>query len=294
MTMDCTPQALSEEDVLYVSQLIKEAGRMAVDMRSQVTARQKTGPRDLVTEADEALSQLIVGRLQNRFPNDLVVSEEEVSNPAGLGAQRAWLIDPIDGTEYYVSAGGMYSVMIGLLIDGKPSYGWVYNPSLDVLYVAEPFKQVKKFAGDSYLELPHVCLSLNNKRMRLMMGNRDREQHSWSSHALRGAEWIDSGSIGLCVARILEGSGDLYVHLAGKLKAWDSAAPAAMALAAGLEVGSLEFDGLPYSGSNLTHEFPLVIGRRGSLAWARSNLKNAPAAPFVPAPHVVPQPGIGG
>lgn len=292
MTMDCGPQSLSEEDVLYVSQLIKEAGRLAADMRTKVTAREKSGPRDLVTEADEALSKLIVDRLQKRFPADLVVSEEDATTPCGLGARRAWLIDPIDGTEYYISAAGMYSVMIGLLIDGKPSYGWVYNPCTDVLYVAEPFKQVKKFAGDSCLELPHVCLSLNNKRLRLMMGNRDREQHS-SSHALRGAEWIDSGSIGLCVARILEGSGDLYIHLAGKLKAWDSAAPAAMALAAGLEVGSLDFDGLPYTAKNLTHEYPLVIGRRGSLAWARSNLKNAGQA-FISAPQAVPQPGIGG
>jgi 3'(2'), 5'-bisphosphate nucleotidase len=291
--MDCGPRSLSADDVSYVSQLIKQAGALAVDMRSQVTARQKSGPRDLVTEADEALSKLIVAGLQKRFPDDSVVSEEDAAPQSVLTGERIWLVDPIDGTEYYVSARGMYCVMIGLLVDGKPTYGWVYNPCVDVLYVAEPLKQVKKLAGDSQLELPHVCLSLNNKRLRLMMGNRDREQHPWSGHVLRGTEWIDSGSIGLCVARILEGSGDVYVHLAGKLKAWDSAAPAAMALAAGLEVGSLGFDGLPYAGNGVSHEFPVVIGRRGSLAWARNNLKNESAPPFVPAPQAVPNHNMG-
>lgn len=286
-----TTAVLGEADIDYVSAVIKEAGRLAVQMRGAINVTQKTGPRDIVTDADIALSKLIVGLLQQRFPEDAVVSEEDDGRINNYAAHRVWLVDPIDGTEYYVASGGMYSVMIGLLVDGQPLYGWVYNPCLDSLYLAQPNQQVWRTSGNKKLELPHVCLSLNNKRTRLMMGNRDREQFSWTSHVLRGAEWIDSGSIGLCVARILEGSADVYIHLAGKLKTWDTAAPAAMAAASGLEVGSLEFDGLNYGDAkDHTHQFPVIIGRRGSLAWARANLKRGATTPFAVAPSVVSPP----
>src|SRR5437879_1377137 len=107
-----TNAVLSDADVDFVSDLIKEAGRLAVEMRGGISVKQKSGPRDVVTDADLALSKLIVESLKRRFPKDAVVSEEDTAATAGVVSPRTWYVDPIDGTEYYIASGGMYSVMI--------------------------------------------------------------------------------------------------------------------------------------------------------------------------------------
>jgi 3'(2'), 5'-bisphosphate nucleotidase len=156
------------------------------------------------------------------------------------------------------------------LIDDQPAYGWVYAPSSDRLYVAVPQQPVVKFVGDRRVELCRPTGCLDENAVRLMMGNRDREQHPLVESA-PGVELVYSGSVGLRVAMILEGDADVYLHLAGKLKVWDTAAPAAMAMAGGLEIGSFEFDGLPYDSiGKQMHEFPISIGKSGTLAWMRS------------------------
>jgi 3'(2'), 5'-bisphosphate nucleotidase len=262
---------LTDADVDFVSDLAVQAGRLALDMRSAVSISHKTGPRDFVTGADIACSRLIVDQLKARFPADAVISEEEPGTADTSQSSRIWMIDPIDGTENYVSNDGMYSVMIGLLVDHQPAYGWVYGPGSDSLYIACPGRPLKRAVGSERCDLVCDFTPLDENRVRLMMGNRDREQHPWVAE-VPGVEMIYSGSVGLRVAMIAEGSADVYLHLAGKLKVWDTAAPAAMARSAALEIGSLEFEGVPYvSTPKNMHEFPIAIGRAGTLAWMRKN-----------------------
>jgi 3'(2'), 5'-bisphosphate nucleotidase len=263
---------LSRIDVDYVSELTRRAGQLVKDMRQQITVSEKTGPRDLVTQADLACSKLIVDALRQRFPLDAIISEEDNIHPDALGHRRVWLIDPIDGTENYIANDGMYSVMIGLLIHNRPVYGWVYKPTSDELYVSALHEGVTKFIGDARIYLPFVEANINSDNVRLMMGNRDREAYEWVGE-LPGVNLVLSGSVGLRVAMIIEGSADVYLHLSGKLKFWDTAAPLAMAHAAGLEAGSIDFNNVPYPLSEMCmHEFPIVIGLPGSLSWLRKTL----------------------
>lgn len=119
---------LSDTDISFVGTLVKEAGHLAASMRQGVVIKEKTGPHDRVTEADYALSNLITSKLKEKFPEDLLISEED-SHPAEyLAANKVWLIDPIDGTDNYITNDGQYSVMIGLVVDCRPVFGWVYAP----------------------------------------------------------------------------------------------------------------------------------------------------------------------
>ncbi len=100
------PNRLSNDDIAFVNQLAREGGRLALEMRHGVGIRTKTGPTDFVTDADVTISRLFIEQLTKRFPDDLVVSEEEnqpICAAADIDAlehpERIWLIDPIDGTE---------------------------------------------------------------------------------------------------------------------------------------------------------------------------------------------------
>jgi len=69
------------------------------------------------------------------------------------------------------------------------------------------------------------------------------------------------GSLGLKIVHIIEGHADLYLHLVRKLKIWDTAAPVALAKAAGLKTCSLNGENLIYDPTGLKHDQRIIIGR---------------------------------
>src|SRR5712671_235746 len=90
-----------------------------------------------VTEADLASERVIVAMLAEAFPDIPVVSEETVPE-AGFEspAARFWLVDPLDGTKEFVARNGEFSVLIGLIENGRPVLGVVHGPALGLTYVA--------------------------------------------------------------------------------------------------------------------------------------------------------------
>ena len=100
----------------------------------------KTSEIDPVTEYDRRSEAYIVGELQRHFPHDSIVGEEggdyeRDSNPAS-GGSRKWFVDPIDGTVNFAHGIPIFSVSLGLLVDGVPSVGVVYNPMTNELFAA--------------------------------------------------------------------------------------------------------------------------------------------------------------
>lgn len=246
---------------------------MALSMREGVGIQEKTGPHDLVTEADHACSDILTAGLARRFPNDVIISEEDENHHQEILTENIWLVDPIDGTDNYVKNDGQYCVMIGLLTNLKPVFGWIYAPTTERLYFGGPnhgsFLQTGNGQPNSFAPLEEM---VGMKQVRLAMGRRDRRNNPWIAD-IPEIEWLVTGSIGLKVARILDNEADLFVHLSGKLKVWDSAAPAALALGAGLDVGSLESNDLLFPLPAIKHDSTIVIGKPGALDWSRAHLK---------------------
>lgn len=283
---------ISQENLNKVLKLCHEAGKLAAQMRSSIDIKEKTGPQDLVTSADIALSELIVSTLSREFPGALIVSEEDKELPGQIlpdQSKEIWVIDPIDGTENYIRGDGQYSVMVGLLHNMHPVFGCVYEPHSNHLYYGgEGLGAWKIKPGENKPPQDLVLQkeknqfeagdkSTNpNRKTRLMMGHRDRKKHPWVED-LEYIRFVKYGSIGLKVARILEDHADLFVHLAGKLKVWDTAAPSAIAIAAGLEVGTMEENSLSFHLPEVYHRHPVIIGKKGSLKWCRQILSNKTA-----------------
>jgi len=133
--------APSDDDVRLAGQLVREAGALALRMRSEgLTAEQKTSVSDLVTAADRAAEQSIVDRLAAERPADGVLGEEGASREGTSG--RRWVIDPVDGTYNFVHGLTWWCSALAL-VDGSSGrdelvLGAVYHPHDDVLYVGGP------------------------------------------------------------------------------------------------------------------------------------------------------------
>jgi len=94
----------------------------------------RKGEIDLVTEVDLAAERLIVSRLREAFPDHAILAEE-MHSATERGA-CTWIIDPLDGTTNYAHRYPVFSVSIGLEIDGVMEWGVVYNPNLEEVFIA--------------------------------------------------------------------------------------------------------------------------------------------------------------
>ena len=271
---------LDNDEIEFVRRLAEECGQLAISMHDSIEIREKTGPDDPVTSADTALSKKIVAELSSRFEGDQVISEEDRTHPTTVASNSVWLIDPIDGTKNYIKGNGQYSVMIGLLVDCKPVFGFVCEAEAGKCYYGGPgygafvrYSQGRvESIGEQYALTTDSTDSADSQAcVRVIMGTRDRKRNPWIEE-IESVEIIKTGSIGLKVARILEGEADIMVHLSGKLKTRDTAGPAAIALGGNLEVGTLSRPDLNFPLPELFHNEAVIMGRGGSLSWCRRKL----------------------
>jgi myo-inositol-1(or 4)-monophosphatase len=97
--------------------------------------QEKGRPGDLVTEADKLAEAAVLEVLQRHLPEHQILAEES-GILGNINSQYLWAIDPLDGTTNYAHGLPMAATSVGLMIDGVPSVGAVYNPFSDELFRA--------------------------------------------------------------------------------------------------------------------------------------------------------------
>jgi fructose-1,6-bisphosphatase/inositol monophosphatase family enzyme len=127
----------SPADLGTLTELLREVGRSEIMPRfrnlGSGAVRQKTGPQDLVTEADEAAELWLTEALGRLFPSAVVVGEEATSaDPARLrllaDADLAIVLDPIDGTSNYAAGLPLFGVMAAVVRRGEVVAAAIHDP----------------------------------------------------------------------------------------------------------------------------------------------------------------------
>lgn len=133
------PQTKTQSEFEIAVFAAKAAGAIMRDSRAKSSFTLGYKDLDLVTSADIAAEKSIVDTIRAAFPNDSLLTEEAHSdcNADKLGANRLWIIDPIDGTTNFATGQLHCAVSIAFAINGKVQLGVVYAPFLDEFYTAE-------------------------------------------------------------------------------------------------------------------------------------------------------------
>ena len=102
---------------------------------------QKSGPHDLVTDADRLAERRLTADLGTLLPGSVVVGEEAVhANPATYeaiqGDAPVWIIDPVDGTRQFVHGDDGFCTLVALAHRGTVLASWTYAPARDQLATA--------------------------------------------------------------------------------------------------------------------------------------------------------------
>lgn len=91
--------------------------------------------RSPVTEADRGAEELMRRLIKARFPGHGVIGEELGSDRAD--AEFVWVLDPIDGTQSFISSVPLFGTLIALLLGGQPVLGCIHQPVLGQLLVGD-------------------------------------------------------------------------------------------------------------------------------------------------------------
>jgi myo-inositol-1(or 4)-monophosphatase len=138
----------------HACEIARGAGAILREGYAQFTAgggrvTYKQADVDPVTEFDQRSEAFIVAALRKTFPTHRIVGEEGGSYEMGNGELRMtnafpiphsplpifeWQIDPLDGTVNFAHGFPLFSVSMGLLVDGVPALGVVYDPVREELF----------------------------------------------------------------------------------------------------------------------------------------------------------------
>jgi fructose-1,6-bisphosphatase/inositol monophosphatase family enzyme len=128
---------VNEADLRTVAALLRDAARDKImplfRNLGEGEVRMKTGPLDLVTEADEAAERRITAGLRREFPGCVVIGEEAASaNPALLEdlatADLAFVVDPVDGTANFAAGLALFGVMTAVFRRGEIVGAVIHDP----------------------------------------------------------------------------------------------------------------------------------------------------------------------
>ncbi|MCA5892739.1 3'(2'),5'-bisphosphate nucleotidase CysQ [Isoptericola sp. NEAU-Y5] len=240
--------APSLSDVDLAAALVAGAGAVLRGLREAVDAE---GGRFVASElkdaGDAAAQAWLAAAFSRARPGDAVLSEEAGDDLSRLEADRVWIVDPLDGTREFAerhARGGAagqwrddFAVHVALWErDGGLTAGAVGLPARDaVLSTAD---------GRTPAGVEHV---LDGRRPLRIAASRSRPPAFVTALAERGdVELVPMGSAGVKVVSVVDGTVDAYLHAGGQYE-WDSAAPVAVARAAGLDCTRLDGSPLRYN-----------------------------------------------
>jgi 3'(2'), 5'-bisphosphate nucleotidase len=233
---------LIPDDHDLASELATAAGRLLLEVRAELAGAPIQQRRDA---GDARSHAFLVAQLATHRPGDAVLSEEGVDGRTRLTADRVWIIDPLDGTREFGELDRTdWAVHVALWQADRLVAGAVALPAQG-LTLRTPDVSLPPIATRP----PRVVVSRSRPPA---LAERVREQLS--------GELVAMGSAGAKMAAVALGDAEVYVHAGGQYE-WDSAAPVAVALAAGLHASRL--DGSPLRYNRADPRLPdLVVCRR--------------------------------
>jgi myo-inositol-1(or 4)-monophosphatase len=124
-----------DERFQFARILIQEAGALALDyfQRLDTLRVHSKGPQDMASEADLNTELLIRDRLKEKFPDDAFLGEETGRTEFAPG-QGIWVVDPIDGTQPFISGLTGWCVSIAFVLNGTLELGLVFSPAREELF----------------------------------------------------------------------------------------------------------------------------------------------------------------
>ena len=196
-------------------QAVRQAGQQVLKLAAEGFETHIKKDRSPVTTADLAVNQILHELLLTAFPHDAWLSEESPDDPRRLENKRVWVIDPIDGTKYFMRGVPQYAISVALVESHQPVVAAVYNPASDELFSA-----VRGMGAWLNGQPIHVTPARDGRPVVLV--NPPALERGIFRAIEAAAECRPMGSIAYTLALVAAGRADATLNLDG-LNEWDVA-----------------------------------------------------------------------
>ncbi|QZD86511.1 3'(2'),5'-bisphosphate nucleotidase CysQ [Qipengyuania psychrotolerans] len=213
-------------DAELAAHLAEVAGDILIKVRESGMFEGKS----LGKAGDETANQFLVHALRQQRPEDGLLSEESKDTQERLSKERVWIVDPVDGTREYGEARSDWAVHVALCIGGRPEIGAVALPGLGTV-----------LRTDKPIDVPPATAT-----PRMVVSRTRPAAEAVAVSEKIGAELVGMGSAGAKAMAVVRGEAEIYLHTGGQYE-WDSAAPAAVALAHGMHASRIDGSPLVYN-----------------------------------------------
>jgi 3'(2'), 5'-bisphosphate nucleotidase len=242
--------------------LAKKAGERILEFFDTNVARSQKDDGSPVTAADHAANEVLVNGL---LPYGIPILSEEMEPPSFGEHEYLWIIDPLDGTASFIQNRDEFSVMVGLVKNGEPVLGVVYQPKGDSAYFAQKGEGAYVERGGERTQL-RVTDTNDLQDARLVMSRRAKTADSFKDIIARSGiedvRYVSSNGVKIC--RIAEGLHDAFFNPSADLGQWDYCAPDSIIREAGGMITYCNGDPLLY-GKEWYDTMKGVVVSNGSL-----------------------------
>ena len=232
-----------QDDAQLAIRIAEAAAASLRGLRDTAPPHPATIDAGALRAAGDAETNVLIGTmLRNERPADAILSEESPDSDQRLSAERVWIIDPLDGTREYGERDEQgiwrddFAVHVALWERGRGlTVGAVSLPARNITYTtANPLPLPRASSGTLRVAAsrtrPPEFLARLRDAGRIVL--------------------VPMGSAGVKAMAVLDGSADAYIHAGGQYQ-WDSAAPVAVACAAGAVATRLNGEPIVYNGAEL-------------------------------------------
>mmetsp|Transcript_17701 Transcript_17701/g.30473 ORF Transcript_17701/g.30473 Transcript_17701/m.30473 type:complete len:304 (+) Transcript_17701:70-981(+) len=299
-----------EFELQIAEEVARKSGATIVELieNNQLNPERKHD-KSFVTAADKAADVIISTVLKEKFPQDLIVSEE--SWPPGQEmypeSRRVWFIDPIDGTGRMVEGSSDFSVMIGLALPGPsgllPALGLLYQPRGDICWkaVIEPSgpivaERVERGTSFKLDPLPAINsppaevrviaspahFNSDSKEGKVVLPLLEKLRHASPACNVTA---VKRGSVGLKAMAVTDAVAELFFSPLKNLALWDLCAPHVLLRAVGADLYSL--DGVP-----IRYDGPSVAAPSGGIMASSPSTRELALNVVAPAAKELKEAGV--
>lgn len=233
----------------FIENTLKEAAKIALQYFGKVSPITK--PEDnnqVLTEADIAIGEFIVSKIQEAYPTHNIIDEE--AGAIDKGSEFTWVVDPIEATSNFANGSEQYGIMIGLLKDATPIAGGTILPAYGTICLAEKgkgsTKNGQKIHVTSQTDLSELLISYGIDSNRDEPQKTRDEMQSVAELVLNIRNLRNSGCEAIDGMYVAEGVYGGRINRTSKI--WDNVAPHIIVE----EAGGLwtQIDGSPMDYSN--------------------------------------------
>jgi len=192
-----------------------EAGGLILNYYKADYEIKDKGYHNPVTTADHAADTRLKEILTEARPVYGWLSEETVDSPDRLNKERTWVVDPLDGTKEFIEGVPHFVVSVGLVENGNPIIGVLFNPVTKELFTASTGEGA--FLDDK----PIRCLTKDEVSDMVILNSRSETRRGlWIPFDGAFGELRSIGSVAYKLGLTAAGKADIFASLRPKNE-WD-------------------------------------------------------------------------